>query len=187
MKIRKKFYNIGPWWFWRSRRAAATKSLTDFRRDVVLRKVGGGERSGSRNGSSTNRLDCPTDPVWKKTGEVFKWEATNGPTTFILTTLSIDIQLNNIECHYAEFHYAECHYAECHYTECSCYLNFMLIVIMLNVIMLSVVRLKVFMLSVVAPLGAALKASAFLRVELFQSFQKCTSWMGNQIYVYMSH
>jgi hypothetical protein len=45
-------------------------------------------------------------------------------------TLSIDIQHNSIERHYAECrdylnikcytecHYAECHYAECHYAEC---------------------------------------------------------------------
>jgi hypothetical protein len=47
-------------------------------------------------------------------------------------TLTIDIQHNSIECHYAE---------------CCDYLN-----VMLNVIMLSVVRLNVIMLSVVAPL-----------------------------------
>jgi hypothetical protein len=47
-------------------------------------------------------------------------------------TLSIDIQHNSIECHYAE---------------CRDYLNYMLSVVRLNVIILSVV-----MLSVVAPL-----------------------------------
>jgi hypothetical protein len=46
-------------------------------------------------------------------------------------TLSIDIQHNSTECHYAE---------------CHDYFN-----VMLNVIMLSVVRLNVVMLSVVAP------------------------------------
>ncbi len=51
-------------------------------------------------------------------------------------TLSIDIQHNSIECHYAE----------CHYAECRNYIN-----VMLNVVMLSVIRLKVVMLSVVAP------------------------------------
>jgi hypothetical protein len=43
-------------------------------------------------------------------------------TTFsimgIVTTLSIDIQHNSFECHYAECHYAECHYAECRHAEC---------------------------------------------------------------------
>ncbi len=33
-------------------------------------------------------------------------------------TLSIDIQHNSIECHYAECRYAECSNAECHYAEC---------------------------------------------------------------------
>ncbi len=33
-------------------------------------------------------------------------------------TLSIDIQHNSIECHYAECRYAECHYAECSKAEC---------------------------------------------------------------------
>jgi hypothetical protein len=56
-------------------------------------------------------------------------------------TLSIDIQHNSIE-----FHYAECRYAEC----CD-YLNVMLSVLMLNVVMLSVVMLNVVMVSVVAP------------------------------------
>jgi hypothetical protein len=56
-------------------------------------------------------------------------------------TLSIDIQHNRIECHYAE----------CHYAECGDYLNVMLSVVMLNAVMLSVVRLNVVMLSVVAP------------------------------------
>jgi hypothetical protein len=46
-------------------------------------------------------------------------------------TLSIDIQRNNKECHYAE---------------CRDYLN-----VMLSVVMLSVVRLNAIMLSVVAP------------------------------------
>ncbi len=49
-------------------------------------------------------------------------------------TLSIDIQHNSIECHYAE---------------CRDYLNSMQSVIMLNVVMLSIVRLNVIMLSVV--------------------------------------
>ncbi len=44
-------------------------------------------------------------------------------------TLSIDIQHNSIECHYAQ----------CRYAECRDYLNAMLSVVMLNVIMLSVV------------------------------------------------
>jgi hypothetical protein len=51
-------------------------------------------------------------------------------------TLSIEIQHNSIECHFAE---------------CRDYLNVMLSVIILNVIVLSVIRLKVVMLSVVAP------------------------------------
>ncbi len=51
-------------------------------------------------------------------------------------TLSIDIQHNSIECHYAE---------------CRDYLNVMLSVILLNVVMLSVVRLNVILLSVVGP------------------------------------
>jgi hypothetical protein len=38
-------------------------------------------------------------------------------------TLSIDIQIDSIECHYAEccyaeYHYAVCRKAECHYAEC---------------------------------------------------------------------
>jgi hypothetical protein len=49
----------------------------------------------------------------------------------LVTTLSIDIDHNSIECHYAE---------------CRDYLNVMLVVIMLNVVMLNVV-----MLSVVVP------------------------------------
>ncbi len=49
-------------------------------------------------------------------------------------TLSIDIQHNSIECHYAE---------------CRDYLNVMLSVIMLSVVMLSVVMLSVVMLSVI--------------------------------------
>ncbi len=49
-------------------------------------------------------------------------------------TLSIDIQHNSIECHYAE---------------CRDYFNVMMSVIILNVVMLSVVRLNVVMLSVV--------------------------------------
>jgi hypothetical protein len=55
----------------------------------------------------------------------------------LVTTLSIDIQHNSIECRYAEGHDN---------------LNFMLSVDMLNVIMLSAVRLNVVILSVVAPL-----------------------------------
>ncbi len=47
-------------------------------------------------------------------------------------TLSIDIQHNSIECHYAE----------CLYANCRDYLNVMLNVIMLNVVMLSVVAPK---------------------------------------------
>jgi hypothetical protein len=54
----------------------------------------------------------------------------------LVSTLSIDIQHNSIECHYAE---------------CLDYLNVMQSVIMLNVIMLSVIRLNVVMLSVVTP------------------------------------
>jgi hypothetical protein len=53
--------------------------------------------------------------------------------------LSIDIQHNSIEGHYAECRYAKCHD----------HLNVMLSVVMLNVIMLSVVRLNVVLLSVV--------------------------------------
>ncbi len=49
-------------------------------------------------------------------------------------TLSIDIQHNSIECHYAE---------------CHDYLNARLSVVVLNVVMLSVVRLNVIMLSVI--------------------------------------
>ncbi len=49
-------------------------------------------------------------------------------------TLSIDIQHNSIECHYAE---------------CRDYLNVTLSVVMLNVVMLSVVMLSVVMLNVV--------------------------------------
>jgi hypothetical protein len=49
----------------------------------------------------------------------------------LVTTPSINIQHNSIECHD--------------------YLNVMLSVVMLNVIILSVVRLNVVMLSVVAP------------------------------------
>jgi hypothetical protein len=56
----------------------------------------------------------------------------------LVTTLSIDIQQNSFECHYAECCYAECHD----------YLNVMLSVIKLNVIMLNVV-----MLSVAAPVN----------------------------------
>ncbi len=52
----------------------------------------------------------------------------------LVTTLSIDIQHNSIECHYAE---------------CRDYLNVMLSVIRLKVVMLSVIRLKVVMLNVV--------------------------------------
>ncbi len=52
-------------------------------------------------------------------------------------TVSIDIQHNSIEYHYAE---------------CRDYLNVMLSVVMLNVIMLSVVMLNVIMLNVVEPL-----------------------------------
>ena len=49
-------------------------------------------------------------------------------------TLSIDIQHNSIECHYAE---------------CCDYLNVTLSVIMLNVIRLNVIRLNVIRLNVV--------------------------------------
>jgi len=49
-------------------------------------------------------------------------------------TLTIAIQHNSIECHYAE---------------CRDYLNVMLSVIMLNVVVLSVIRLNVVMLSVI--------------------------------------
>ncbi len=52
----------------------------------------------------------------------------------LVTTLSIDIQHNSIECHYAE---------------CRDYLNVMLNVVMLNVVMLNVVMLNIVMLSVV--------------------------------------
>jgi hypothetical protein len=58
-------------------------------------------------------------------------------TTLSITILSIDIQHNSIECHYAE---------------CCDYLNVMLSVVMLNVVMLNAVRLNVVRLSVVAPL-----------------------------------
>ncbi len=47
----------------------------------------------------------------------------------LVTTLSIDIQHNSIECHHAE----------CRYAECRDYLNVMLSVVRLNVVMLSVV------------------------------------------------
>jgi hypothetical protein len=56
----------------------------------------------------------------------------------LVTTLSIVIQHNSIECHNAECR-----------AECRDYLNVMLIVVMLNVYMLSVVRLSFVMLSVV--------------------------------------
>jgi hypothetical protein len=61
-------------------------------------------------------------------------------------TVSIDIQHNSIECHYAE-----CRYAECRYAECRDHLNVMHSVVMLNVFMLTVIWLNVVMLSVVAP------------------------------------
>ncbi len=54
----------------------------------------------------------------------------------LVMTLSIDIQHNSIECHYAECLYADCHD----------FLN-----VMLSAIMLNVVRL-----SIVAPLGRML-------------------------------
>ena len=54
----------------------------------------------------------------------------------LVTTLSIDIQHNSIECHDAE----------CCYDECRDYLNVMLSVIMLNVIMPSGIRLNAAML-----------------------------------------
>ncbi len=50
--------------------------------------------------------------------------------------LSMDIQHNSIECHYAE---------------CHDYLNDTLSIVMLNVFLLSVIRLNVVMLSVVVP------------------------------------
>ncbi len=56
-------------------------------------------------------------------------------------TLSIEVQHDSIECHYADFRYAEC----------LNYLNVMMSIVMLNIVMLSVVRLNVVMLSVVAP------------------------------------
>ncbi len=58
----------------------------------------------------------------------------------LVTTLSLDIQHNSIECHNAEY--------------CD-YLNVKLSFIMLNVVMLSVVRLNVVILSVVAPKNSA--------------------------------
>ncbi len=74
----------------------------------------------------------------------------------LVMTLSIDIQHNSIECHYAE----------CLYDDCRDYLNVMLSfimlnvvmlnVVMLNVVMMSVIRLNVVRLSVVAPLGRML-------------------------------
>ena len=54
-------------------------------------------------------------------------------------TLSIDIQHNSIECHYAE----------CLYADCRDYLNVMLSVVRLNVVMMSVVMLSVVRLNVV--------------------------------------
>jgi hypothetical protein len=57
--------------------------------------------------------------------------------------LSIDIQRDSIECHYAE----------CRYPECHDYLN----------IMLSEVRLDIVMLSVVAP--SALLFNIFLHLQ----------------------
>jgi hypothetical protein len=56
-------------------------------------------------------------------------------------TLSIDIQHNS----------KECHYAECRYAESRDYLNVMVSVVMLSVVVLSVVRLNVIRLSVVVP------------------------------------
>jgi hypothetical protein len=58
-------------------------------------------------------------------------------------TLSIDIQHNSIECHYAE---------------CRDYLN----------VMLSVIRLNVVMLNVVAPIRASIKLESF-----FSPFCQC--------------
>ncbi len=52
--------------------------------------------------------------------------------------LSIDIQHNSIECHYAE----------CSYAECRDYLNVILSGFIINAVMLSVFRLNVIMLSV---------------------------------------
>jgi hypothetical protein len=57
----------------------------------------------------------------------------------LVTTLSIDIQHNTIECHYAKC---------CRYAECRDYLNVMLSVVMLIVVMLNIVMLNVIMLSV---------------------------------------
>ncbi len=72
-------------------------------------------------------------------------------------TVSIDIQHNNIKCHYAPCRYAECRYAECHD-----YLN-----IMLSVVMPSVARLNVIMLSVVVPFLDVLwcKLSKFYKIS----------------------
>ncbi len=88
-------------------------------------------------------------------------------------TLSIGIQHNNIDCHYAEcrdyLNVILSRYAECSYAECRDYLNVILSVVMLNVVMLSVVRhvimlsvvmLNVVMLSVVAPSTVAILALA---------------------------
>ncbi len=47
----------------------------------------------------------------------------------LVKTLSIGIQHNNIECHYAECSYSECRYAECHN-----YLNVILSVVRLSVV-----------------------------------------------------
>jgi hypothetical protein len=58
--------------------------------------------------------------------------------TLSIMGLSIDIQHNSIECHYAE---------------CRDYLNVMLNVVMLSVVRLNVVMLNVVMLSVEAPVN----------------------------------
>ncbi len=76
-------------------------------------------------------------------------------------TLSIDIQHNSIECHYAECRYtdcryADCRYSECHYAECRDYLNVMLN----NVVMLCVVSLE-------APLVQALTFLTKLKIFHF--------------------
>ncbi len=56
-------------------------------------------------------------------------------------TLSIEVQHNSIECHYADFRYAEC----------LNYLNVMMSVVMLNVVMLNVFVQSVVMPIVLAP------------------------------------
>ncbi len=84
-------------------------------------------------------------------------------------TLSIDIQHNSIECHYAE-----CRYAGCHDN-----LNVMLSVIMLNVVMLSVIRLNVVMLSVIAEKNTLAYNTTQIVIKVLCCTQTVTSLSSN--------